>query len=64
MACVMQGIRLTIIVVSTKSHIRQYFSVICLDLPCSELEQLLFLNDLGVEEETLVEKCAQFIYYS
>lgn len=64
MACVMQGIRLTIIVVSTKSRIRQYFSVISLDLPCSELEQLLFLNDLGVKEEGLREKCAQFRYYS
>lgn len=53
-----------IVVVSTKSCIKQYFSVICLDLPCSELEWLLFLNDFGVEEELLVEKRAHFIYYS
>jgi len=59
----MQGIRFRIIEVSTKSRIRRYFSVICLDLPCSELEQLLFLSGLGVEEAALVEKRAQFIYF-
>lgn len=61
MVCVMQGIRLMIIVGSTKS---QYLSVICLDLSCCEWQQLLFLRALGVEEEVLAEKLAHFIYYS
>lgn len=64
MARVTQGIRLTIIVVSTKPCVRQHFSVICLDLPCSELEQLLFLNGLGAEEKAFGEKRAQFVNYS
>lgn len=38
----MPGIRPTIIVLFSKSHMKQYFGVICGDLPCSELEQLLF----------------------
>lgn len=46
-ACVMQGIRFRIIGVSPKSPTKQSLSVICLDFPCSGLEQLLFLRDPG-----------------
>lgn len=46
-ACVTQGIRFRIIVVSPKSPIKQSLSVICLDFSCSGLEQLLFLRDPG-----------------
>lgn len=53
-ACVMQGIRFRIIVVSPKSPIKQYLSVICLDFPHSGLEQLVFLRGPGMEEELLV----------
>lgn len=55
-ACVMQGSRFRIVVVSPKSP------KICLDFPCSGLEQLLFLRDVGMEEKHLMEKCAQFLY--
>lgn len=58
----MCGIRFRIIVVSPKSPIKQYLSVICLDFPRSGLEQLVCLRDLGMEEKLLVEKRAQFLY--
>lgn len=54
------GIRLAVLAVLSNSGWRWYFTAICWDSPCWDLEQLLVLNGLG----DIIEKHAQFLYCS
>lgn len=63
MARAMPGIRPAITVLFSKSCMKQYLGVICGDLPCSELEQLLFFCTVLGVEEALLEKAARCVRY-
>lgn len=61
MARAMPGIRPAITVLFSKSCMKQYLGVICGDLPCSELEQLLFLHWFGCGRGAPGESCAMCV---